>query len=753
MVKLKNKSGFTFAELLIVAAIIVILAGVGFVEVPKYQRSMGQVDRDGVAKEIFVAAQNHLTAAYGASYYGLDKTENLANGGPFGYKEAEGIYYFVVSEGETGLASPNVFEQMLPFGAIDENIRTKGSYIIRYQKDVFYCTTGTAPAEYNHTLLQGEYSSVKALAGDDASDKSARRSWNGIIVGWYGGVDAANLPTGTPLAAPTIEIFNKEILYVDVVDKNSSTAKLKIIITGVESGAQKAYDLIPPDDSNRIKPEVVNYTYHVILDDVTNPARHFAKIPADKGSFIPGEDIEIQALAYSTSEIRNIAYSPKSVTNSLFGSINDKTVTIDGTDYAKNNVAYINNIRHLENLDRVISGLDNNDTNNKLNIQIAQQTTNMSWTEFQTNILALPGAGAAVSISDIALPVNQTGSGKYMPISPNYALIYDGRNHSISDISVNSSGDGGLFGNISAVTAIKNLELIDFDITASGCAGALAGQTSGCAIINVLARNSTDAATVNITGATAGGLVGKQNSGALEYSAAAVIVNGSSTGGGLVGSAAGSITACYSGGHTENANYDDWVKTRHYDVEGGIVGGLVGTLSGTVTDSYSTCSVSGTTAGGFAGTSSSGSISGSYATGLVKGTGAEYAFLSGGSAMLSGNFYYSIINDRKVTTAQGDAIETLPPVVGSDLDIDEALMKTIDKDITTYNSFAGAPSTWNYAIPYDPVLVKYYRKSDEELGRYSLKTVKQLHGSVETGYFVNFHYGDWPAPEILVVNN
>ncbi len=760
MVKLKNNRGFTLAEMLFVVAIIIILAAVGFIEVPKYQRSMGQVERDGMAKEIFVAAQNHLTAAYGASYYGLDKNTNLGSGGPFGYKESEGIYYFVVSNGESGIGSPNVLEQMLPFGSIDENVRTSGSYIIRYQKDtglvldVFYCSTGTSPAEYNHSLAVSDYATVKGLAGDTSSDKTGRRSWNGSIVGWYGGVSAANLPTGTPLVAPVIKIINEEILYVEVTDKNSSTAKLKLIITGVESGAQKAYDLLPPDDSNRIKPAILNYTYNVILDDVTNAARHFGKIPADKGSFIPGEDIEIQAVAYSTSEIRNIAYSPKGVTNSLFGSINDKAVDIDGTSYAKNNVAYINNIRHLENLDRVVSGLDNNDTGNKLNIQMAQQTTNMSWSDFQTRILSLPGAVGAVTVTDCAVPVNQTASGKYMPISPNYALIYDGRNHSISEISVSSTTDGGLFGFISSVTAIKNLELIDFDITALGNAGALAGQTAGCAITNVLARNSADSSAVNITGAAAGGLVGKLASGSIEYSAAAVIVNGSSTGGGLVGSAAGSITACYSGGHTKEASYDEWIKSYHYDVEGGTVGGLAGTLSGaTITDSYSTCSVSGTTAGGFVGTSSGGTINGSYSTGLVKGSGAEYAFLADDSASLSGNFYYSIINDRKVTTAQGPAIETLPPVVGYGVDIAESWIKSIDQDIDTYNTFVGAPSTWNNAIPYDPVLVKYYRKSDEVLGRYSLETVKQLHGSVPDGYFVSIHYGDWPAPEIFVEND
>ena len=60
------------AELLIVVAIILVLLGVAFISVVSHQRSMAQLERDGIAKEIFVAAQNHLTVAYGEGY--LEKT-------------------------------------------------------------------------------------------------------------------------------------------------------------------------------------------------------------------------------------------------------------------------------------------------------------------------------------------------------------------------------------------------------------------------------------------------------------------------------------------------------------------------------------------------------------------------------------------------------------------------------------------------------------------------------------------------------
>ena len=58
------------AELLIVVAILVALFGVAFVAVQNHQRSMTQLEYDTIAKEIFIAAQNHLTTAESQGYLG-----------------------------------------------------------------------------------------------------------------------------------------------------------------------------------------------------------------------------------------------------------------------------------------------------------------------------------------------------------------------------------------------------------------------------------------------------------------------------------------------------------------------------------------------------------------------------------------------------------------------------------------------------------------------------------------------------------
>ena len=106
--------------------------------------------------------------------------------------------------------------------------------------------------------------------------------------------------------------------------------------------------------------------------------------------FIPGENIEVQAVAFSTSTLVNTAYSNKVTTNSLFESIADllDATGASGTDKVLE-TAYIGNIRHLENLDAYVSNLKSKETNDTgesyelFSISAAKQTTDFSWNTFK----------------------------------------------------------------------------------------------------------------------------------------------------------------------------------------------------------------------------------------------------------------------------------------------------------------------------------------------------------------------------------
>ena len=163
-----RKYGFTMAEVLIVVAIIAVLGGVAFVNVARYMRSMKKIEFDGYAKEIFIAAQNHLTMSASEGY--LDRknrgTEEPKTGEGSEDSE-EGVYYFVVDQGSGLNDGDSLIGLMLPFGSVDGTILYGGSYIVRYHPDsaqvldVFYWSE--TDSRYNHTYVATDYYNFKTI--------------------------------------------------------------------------------------------------------------------------------------------------------------------------------------------------------------------------------------------------------------------------------------------------------------------------------------------------------------------------------------------------------------------------------------------------------------------------------------------------------------------------------------------------------------------------------------------------------------
>jgi len=130
-----------------------------------------------------------------------------------------------------------------------------------------------------------------------------------------------------------------------------------------------------------------------------------------------------------------------------------------------------------------------------------------------------------------------------------YGGVFDGNGHTISHLTINGVSYVGVFGQSESGAVVKDLGLVDVNITGSGdCVGGLVGSNGG----TVTTCYSTGL--VSSTGEyslSIGGLVGK-NGGTVThcYSSAAV----SSTGqwlwctGGLVGSNSANVAHCYSTG-------------------------------------------------------------------------------------------------------------------------------------------------------------------------------------------------------------
>lgn len=795
----RKNSGFSLAEMLIVVAIIIVLAAVSFVGVQRHQRSMTRLEFDTIAKEIFIAAQNHLTAAEGQGYLQEEKYGNAGNFKDDKNDDAKDGVFYVLNKDSN---SDEALKIMLPDYAIDGAIAS-GTYIIRYQPstatvlDVFYSrkTRSTALTVSGIDLGTGDYEGLMKLVKENADSRQQRLTYNNGVVGYYGGGEPVD--RGERLAVPTFEIENAERLIVRVTDPNSELkfASLKLIITGEKSREekQKVIPLVKDGTpqtgvaNTRVTSNDKNTLYTIVLDDITTDGMHFSELNTSAtDGLIPGEDINVKVIAYSNTKLTNIAISPEKTTNSLFADPIQKAPSA-GENYTgsdlTNKIAGIANIRHLENLEADVSSVSTS-----LNIEKAKQITDLSWTDFRTKIGNTPTKIYYKSGDSFT----GTEDNCFYPVSPEASLEYDGQNHSIIDVKVNFADNAGLFGTLVADSAVMNLELIDFNVTASsGNAGALAGSATSTTITNVLAHhtNKTDykTATVTATAGNAGGLVGYMNGGTVSKSAAALVVSGSTNAGGLIGiSSSGTVTACYSGGHTYSgapsgspAKYSDGhtavYPVRYYYVDetaneknkplynvtaSGTAGGLIGNAGSTaISYSYSTCSAKATdetsgVAGGLVG--KGGTISKSYCTGLVSAK-TEGAF-AGSGAIISSNDckYFEIINERRNKDDKGNLTSgyNYLKALGDKEETDTSVGK-IDATADDYKTFVGVPAVdWKAAKPYDNTLIDFYGmgSGDSRTGRYNFKTVGQLAGgsTVAATDFVSAHYGDWPAPEEFI---
>ena len=835
----RHTAGFTMAEMLIVIAIIGVLAAVSFIAVQAHQKSMTQLQYDAIAKEIFVAAQNHLTLAKSENYQQKSDLSSAITSGFFGTKGEsdadtnDDIFYFDSTSSNAGTA----LDQILPFGAVE--LVTGGKYIIRYQPnaarvlDVFYWTD-----EKKYGIENMTYSTaVETYAGTEKKSERAKIGGNGVL-GWCGGEDI--IDSGKYLLAPEIEVINAEMLLVNVTnpntDKSDLAPKLKLIISGNQSDAKLAIPLTNAG-TGRIVPIQGGKEYNVVLDAITMKEMHFSELktkpPVDSQTnnkdFIAGENITIQAVAYSNDVLTSVAYSGEWTTNSLFEEVTEDVVVAGNVTTKTARQVKISNIRHLENLNDALSSVaySNDYFNNSIN---AVQTVELDWDAFKTtlNTLIKKRINSPVDIKD---PINiydtnnkKTKDDCFLPVSSSYTLSYDGQseikmteitgtgqaavstektiteNHSIKGIkvdNVDATGNGyaeilngGIFGSLTG-GEIKNLELIDTKVSlASGNAGALAGTLSGTTITNVVAHNTSDfetelaktdetKTTVSTkTSGAAGGLIGSATDCIIKKSASALIVKSEGgNAGGLIGTAVGgTVSGCYAGGHaidkmngtgTDAEAIGVTYDSDKYNVTAsGVAGGLIGDAGAAeISYSYSTCSATGDTVGGLIGTGS-GKIQHSYCTGKVSGTkqgafAGDWKYTS--QTDTDDNWYFEIINEFSDATLGYDCLTPVPKEGESDGT--KKGVKALDVNAEEYNKFCGASTDWKSAVPYkvQTKLEDYYG------GKYNLKTVAQLDTStpkqvdvIETATTVNnvttpadfvaTHYGDWPAPEIFVVN-
>lgn len=494
----KGTNAFTLAEFLVVIAIITILAGVSFVAAIKYQRRLRRMEMDRTAKEIFLAAQNQLSLETATgSIERLLKENTDDSDKKLGTAMDGGLYYILYQADAESSDDADIRERLLPFGSIDETVRTDGNYVIIYEPESGMVRTVWYSDQFVFSAddLSSEELAQAALSADKREQFGPEKQ----PIGYYAGDTIQNPSVVNPpekLEKPKLTLINEDVLYAKVEDTNSGNASLRVWIEGVSSHA-KGYIALTGTGSSRLIRE--DDGWRVILDDISIQNGRFAQLNrelkrSDGGnseSFIPGEDILVYAEAFTqTSSAKSDSYR----SNSLFGNVNaDKIV--------------ISSIRHLENLDKRISvfdpegqaaaiGLSPIEENPKTYAVVQQK--DLFWNKedggYCSNVNAIHGTDTENPIAiyyDNGSKTAQSQNGCFASIHPAFALSYNGNGHSIENVTIKplqkALGDNaqkqdyatGLFGEVTKNLTVKNLKLVRFDVTSRSSAGALIGQAKG----------------------------------------------------------------------------------------------------------------------------------------------------------------------------------------------------------------------------------------------------------------------------------
>jgi len=227
-------------------------------------------------------------------------------------------------------------------------------------------------------------------------------------------------------------------------------------------------------------------------------------------------------------------------------------------------------------------------------------------------------------------PIDLSGIRWDLAVIPWFAGTFDGNGHTISHLTIKGGWCLGLFGQLASGAEVKDLRLVDVNVTGSGnYVGALAGSNKG-----TVTRCYSTGVVHGLD--SVGGLVGSNGSTVNECCSTGAVSGGWDVGG-LVGDNEGGVTHCYSTGVVSGP--------------GGLwrgVGGLVGRNEGPVIHCHSDAAVGGDYVGGLVGYNYwRGAVTQSYSNGPVTHTNTGWDSNAGGLVGL---------NEGAVTLCYSDGV-------------------------------------------------------------------------------------------------
>ena len=619
--KRHGNKGFTLTEIMVTTAIVAILAAIAIPLVARLAQQLKMTEADAVAREIFVAAQNRLSAARASGDLAAFTTDVQTNYSDRALSVKPGDcpddmdwqnFYYLTSD---DLAVKN-------YVISNEDVISKtlkGGFIIELNPE-----SGNV---YSVFYRVGALDELRNLYEDDSGlslyTYRAREDRSETLTGYYAGAESSATPALRSFV-PRVTVVNKEELYLDVTCDGlkslvATQNDITLTVTLADThGGKWTKTYTKADLGSDWSFPYDQLSAQVRLDSM-EPGKSFAQIT--EGKLRPGDNLTAEvSLLYQNANKTVTTVSPVKTApfNSLFAARKD-----DGT-------VEVGYLRQLNNLRSDILSQDN-----AAGITAVQQTGAIDFDagKWETDAVCPSAKTAGVITNPLSaftplenetlFGINSVNAGQ---------ASFAGRelkNFVITgsdDTSDNNPGTG-LFSRVNCT--IRDVRLIDPAVTGGSNMGALVGSLMGGRVENCgvylattvdgvyqdqaymdesLARHTVSAVS---GGQWVGGLVGQAlGTSVITESFAAIDVKSTGCAGGLVGwFDGGSVTNCYASGGVTAASY---------------AGGLAGIiLSGSVSGCYATSDVTaGSYGGGFTGYLESGArVSAGAAYGLVKRPG------------------------------------------------------------------------------------------------------------------------------------
>jgi Secretion system C-terminal sorting domain/The GLUG motif len=286
---------------------------------------------------------------------------------------------------------------------------------------------------------------------------------------------------------------------------------------------------------------------------------------------------------------------------------------------------------------------------------LVDSLANLAWIQVAANDTAWGSYYVQTASIDASTDTGWNSEAGFTPIgnsSVNFTGTYDGNGFTISGLYFSQSGSNyvALFGSTNAAT-IKNLGLLNINVTGGSYVGGLAGEIYG----NTSVNNCYTTGTVSGAGLV-GGLVGMADNSSIVtgcHSTANVTASINYVGGLLGHNHLSTVDSSYSTGQVTGTgtsgtaigglvgyNFDATIMHSHSTSQvsapgasASDVGGLVGEnyYNATIKDSYSSGNVTsgGSYLGGFAGVNETSVITKSYSTSNVSGSASASNYVGG----------------------------------------------------------------------------------------------------------------------------